>query len=189
MPRFARRKCVMIGEAVRSHYGTKLGELSEERFGSGNCGNRRQICAAQRVQWKRLTGGCAAKFSWSEMHYCDRNVRSSGCDCTACGFHRSLVRVFPRDDDEAGTSRGLERLAPWACREESRGTGPRICIHKQDVHVTSGAAMLKRVVKDHDVCSPRDRLSDSTRPIRRHNHGDICVQPLMDEHLVSAITS
>jgi len=40
MPRFTRRKCVMIREAVRSHHGAKFGKLSEKRFGSGDGGNR-----------------------------------------------------------------------------------------------------------------------------------------------------
>jgi hypothetical protein len=49
--------------------------------------------------------------------------------------------------------------------------------------------MLKGVVKDHDVRSLRDRLSDATRTIRRHNHGDMCIQAPMHERFVAAITS
>ena len=48
---------------------------------------------------------------------------------------------------------------------------------------------LKRVVKDHDIRSLRDRLSDAARAIRRHNHRDIRVQSLMDESFVAAIAS
>jgi hypothetical protein len=40
MPRLTPRERVMIGEGVRSNHRAKLGELSEERFGSGDGGNR-----------------------------------------------------------------------------------------------------------------------------------------------------
>jgi hypothetical protein len=129
------------------------------------------------------------EFFRSEMHDCDWNARRRRCDGAPRGIDRRSAGSFPRDDDEARASRGPERLAPRSGRKEPRRTGPRIRIHEQDICVPSGTAVLKSVVKDHDIRSLRDCLSDATRAIRRHNHRDACVQALMHDRFVAAISS
>jgi hypothetical protein len=99
------------------------------------------------------------------MDYCNRNVRRRGGKCAARGFNRRLVRGLSRDDDETRASGGSERLAPRTGWEKALGTGPRVRVDEQHISVSSGSAMLKGVVKNHDVRSPRDRLSDPTRAI------------------------
>jgi hypothetical protein len=99
------------------------------------------------------------------MHYGNRNLRRCGGESAPCGFNGRLVSGLSRDDDETRASCGLEWLAPRAGWEQSRRAGPRVRIHEQDIRVSSGSAMLKGIVEDHDVRSLRDRLSDSPRAI------------------------
>jgi hypothetical protein len=95
------------------------------------------------------------------MHDCNGNPGRSGGNRAAHCFNGCLVGRLPGNNDEAGASRGLERLAPWAGGKKSCGSRPRICIHEQYVYVTAGSTVLEGVVEDHNVGSLGDGLSDT----------------------------
>jgi hypothetical protein len=122
------------------------------------------------------------------MHDCDGNLGRSGGNCAAHCFNGCLVGRLPGNHDEAGASRGLERLAPWAGGKKSCRSRPRICIHEQDVCVSARSTVLEGVVKDYNLGSSGDGLSDTEPSIRRNCHGDISVEALVHERFVSAIT-
>jgi hypothetical protein len=161
MPRFTDRKCVMIGEAMRSNYRAELGELPEERLGSGNRGNRCQVRPAQCVQRKCLASRRAPQISRHEMHDCDGNLWRCGGNLATHCFNGRFVGRLPGNHDEAGASRGLERLAPWAGGKKSCGSRPRICIYEQYVCVPTGSTVLEGVVEDYNLGSSVDGLSDT----------------------------
>jgi hypothetical protein len=151
----------MIGEAVWSDYGAELGELPEERLGSGDRRNRCQVRPAQCVQRKCLASRRAPQISRQEMHDCDGNLGRSGGNCAAHCFNGRFVGRLPGNHDEAGASRGLERLAPWAGGKKSCGSRPRICIHKQDVCVASCSTVLEGVVEDYNLGPSGNGLFDT----------------------------
>ncbi len=174
---------------MRSYDGADFGQLSEERFWTRDRRDRREVGALHRVQRQRLTGSSAVKVSGEQMQYRNRNVRRSGRNCPTRGFHQRSVGSLSRDDHQVGASCRVKRLTPRAGREEPWRTRPRIRVHEEHVHVSASAAMLKCIIEDDDIDTLRDRLSDAARAIRRDDHRDSWIQPLMHDRFIVTITT
>ena len=104
-------------------------------------------------------------------------------------FHLYIRRGFPRDHNEVRAPDRAQGLAIRTGGNEMLSSGPVIGADENDVGVAGGAAVLKRIIEDDDICACSSRVAYACISIGIHNHWHRGIQTRMHERLVPAVSA
>ncbi len=165
---------MMIG-IDRAGYACALGaELVDERGRVADAGYHPHIASRDGRHRALIFAAHADQSRGGKVHghpgHGRRDVGDGAMHFGDAGF----VSHLTRDDHQAGTADGIERLAPRSHRQQLSSRAPLVGADQHDVHHSPRSPMLKGVVENHHVRPELPGATDAFGAIRAGNHRNAC---------------